>query len=179
MALVVEDGTGKADAESYISVADADTYHSNRNSTSWAVLSTAVKEACLRKATEYMVNQYRTRWLGVRVESSTGQALDWPRAFVYSEPFLNGAVGEYPYLVADDVVPTEVQRACAELALRASATTLDPDLEQKVVQETVGPITVKYDVNAPVYVTYRQIDNMLKIYLKTGGNSGMVRLTRC
>ena len=36
MAIVTEDGTGKADAESYISVADASTYHAARGNTEWA-----------------------------------------------------------------------------------------------------------------------------------------------
>ena len=52
MSLVVEDGTGKADAESYISVADADTYHSNRGNTDWAALTTTEKEQLLRGATD-------------------------------------------------------------------------------------------------------------------------------
>lgn len=180
MALIVEDGTGtySATAESYISVADADTYHSNRNNTTWAALSTPVKEACLRKATDYMVGQYRTNWIGTRMQSSVNQLLDWPRAYAYTEPFLHGAVGEFPYLIPDDIVPLPVKNACAELALRASVGTLADDLSQKTIQETIGPITVKYDPNAPVYITYRQVDNMLKVYLKNGANSPMVKLTR-
>ena len=55
MTLVIEDGTGKSNAESYISVADADTYHSNRGNTDWAALTTAEKERLLRIATDYRV----------------------------------------------------------------------------------------------------------------------------
>lgn len=54
MALIVEDGTGLADAESYLSVADADTYHADRNNEAWQDYSTAEKEAALRKATQYI-----------------------------------------------------------------------------------------------------------------------------
>ena len=35
MALEVEDGTGKSTAESYISVADATTYHTARGNSTW------------------------------------------------------------------------------------------------------------------------------------------------
>ncbi len=181
MSLIVEDGTGtySATAESYISVTDADTYHSNLNNTSWASLTTPVKEACLRNSTQYMIAEYRTRWLGVRMRSSVDQLLDWPRAYVYTEPFLHGAVGEFPYLVPNNIVPLEIKNACAELALKASTGVLNADLSQRTTQETVGPITVKYDSNSAQQIRYRQVDSILSVYLKGGGNSNMARLTRC
>ena len=43
MSLIVEDGTGLAGAESYVSVTDADTYHDKRGNTAWATLTTAQK----------------------------------------------------------------------------------------------------------------------------------------
>ena len=68
MALIVEDGSIVTGAESYISVADASTYHSNRGNTAWASLSTdAIREQCLRKATDFMRQAYRSRWQGYRV----------------------------------------------------------------------------------------------------------------
>ena len=92
MALIVEDGTGKSDAESFISVADADTYHSNRGNTDWASLLTAAKEQNLRKATDYICQVYRMKWAGTRVNGT--QALDWPRAYVLRDDYeysgLNG-----------------------------------------------------------------------------------------
>ena len=38
MALIVEDGTGLANAESYVSVADATTYHTNYGNTAWTAI---------------------------------------------------------------------------------------------------------------------------------------------
>ena len=73
MSLEVEDGTGKATAESYISVVDASTYFTARAVTAWAALaSDALREAALRKATEYMIATYRDRWQGVRSYASVG-----------------------------------------------------------------------------------------------------------
>jgi hypothetical protein len=170
MALVTEDGTGQSTAESYISVAASDTYHSNRGNATWATLTTAQKEEALRRATDYMTATYRLRWKGVRMTAT--QALDWPRGYVYTQPFLNGATTDFPYLVADDIVPIEVARANAEFALRAAAGELAPDLGRPTIEETVGPITVRYGDNSRETTTYKALDDMLRPYLSgDGGNS--------
>ena len=78
MSLICEDGSGKSDSESYISVADASSYHTARGNTAWAALATdALREAALRRATDYMRQAYRSRWQGYKVNED--QALDWPR----------------------------------------------------------------------------------------------------
>src|SRR4051794_18796289 len=118
MSLIVEDGTGLAGAESYISVVDATAYHAARGNTSWASLaSDTVREQLLRKATAYMVQVYRAAWAGYRF--STTQALDWPRSYV-PIPDALGGYGSIPAYLAWTVVPNDVKNACAELALRAS-----------------------------------------------------------
>jgi hypothetical protein len=167
MALTVEDGTIIAGAESYISVADASTYHSNRGNAAWAALSTdAIREQCLRKATDYMVQAYRDRWQGARYDED--QALDWPREGVVRDS----------WEVGHDEVPTEVKNACAELALKAATVSLAPDLTQGVVSEQVGQIKVEYDKNSPQRTRYAAIDNMLAPYLKAGGSGIMMGLIR-
>lgn len=166
MSLVVETGAGLSTAESYVSVADADAYHALRGNTTWADLDDLEqKEPALRRATDYMLQIYRSRWKGVRMQAT--QALDWPRSGVYVEPFMHGAVGEYPYLIADDVVPTDVARACAKLALKAVTIDLAPDLDRMTLREKVGPLEVEYAPNQPQYVRYREIDGMLAPYLST------------
>jgi hypothetical protein len=168
MALITEDGTVVAGAESYITVAAADTYHSNRGNTNWAALTTLNKEIDLRKATDYMVQMYRAKWQGYR--HSATQTLDWPRDYVYLEPFIVGAVGAYPYLVANNIVPVEVQRACAELALKSSTAELLADLTQQKASVTVGPISTTYDSSSPQFKRYTAIDAMLSPYF--GNDAG-------
>ena len=167
MSLICEDGSGKSDSESYISVADASNYHTARGNTAWAALATdALKEAALRKATEYMVSQYRDRWQGTR--KTEAQALCWPRYDVVVEG----------YLVDDESVPELIKRACAELALKASSADLNPDLTQGVAREKVGQIEVEYDKASPQFTRYRAIDALLSPYLKAGGggiNMGLIR----
>jgi len=162
--LIVETGAVVAGADSYLSLADAATYHVNRGNTAWAALTAAVKEASLRKATDYMLQMYRARWKGYRKDAD--QTLDWPRSFCYLEPFVHGIVGTYPYLVADTIVPVEVKNACAELALKAATAELAPDLERGVQSETVGPLNVTYDKTDVQYTRYRAIDAILRPYLE-------------
>lgn len=165
MSLITEDGTGKADAEAYISVADATTYFAARGVAAWAALaSDTIREQLLRKATEYMSQTFRQQWNGVRVYST--QALDWPRAGVCVDG----------YAVDSDVVPVEVQRACAELALKANTADLLADLEQAVIREKIGPIETEYAPGSSPNKRYVAVDRMLRPYLSGGDAS--IRLVR-
>lgn len=164
MPLIVENGTIVAGAESYISAAGADTYHGNFGNTAWALLDTPTKEGNLRKATAYLQQAYRFRWKGTR--AGTSQALDWPRFGVYVEDV---AFAGLPYYVGTNVVPVEVQQACAELALKALAGPLAPDLERATAMEKVGSIQVEYVPGGPQYTRYRAIDLMLRPYLDQSG----------
>lgn len=157
MTIIVEDGTALAGAETYISVADADTYHAARGNTAWSALSEADKEAALRRAADYMLGVYRGRWKGVRVLGT--QALDWPRADVVVDG----------YLMPSNAVPAEVARACAELALRAASAALSPDLERGIRRERVDVIETEYDTTSPQHTRYRAVDQLLAAYLTGGG----------
>lgn len=172
MSLIVEDGSGLSTAESYISVADADTYHSNMGNSSWCSLTIAVKEQLLRKATNYMNQTYRMRWAGVRKNDT--QSLDWPR---YLVPRLD-TEALYAYYDSDSV-PGEVKVACAELALKANSATLAPDTERLTKREKVGQLEVEYDtVNGKAYKMYRAIDNLLQPMMNVGKSGAMTQLDR-
>ena len=164
MPITVETGTGLADAETYISTSDADTYHAARGNAAWAALSAESKEAALRRATDYMGQAYRLRWAGQRATST--QALDWPRT---------GAVVD-GFTLASDLVPAAVSRACADLALRASAEDLSPDLERGIKRERVDVIETEYDTASPQAKRFRAVDQLLSPYLSGGG--AFVRIAR-
>ena len=181
MALIIETGNGASNSESYASVLDADIYHNNRANQIWTDLDTTDKEASLRKATDFMLGRYRMRWLGRRV--LTTQALDWPRVGVVLEDFGGGqgrtGMGSYGLFQVDyKIIPTEVKNACAELAFRAYNGPLLADQAQKVLMETVGPVSVKYDEQSPQSIRYVQVDDMLRVYLLAGGNSSTMKLIR-
>lgn len=153
MTLIVEDGTGLEDAESYVSVADADTYHVNRNNETWSDYSTAEKEAALRKATQYIDGRWGRRFVGEMLSMS--QALCWPRTPT-----------DWP-----DEIPLPLQHACAELALRAAASELQPDLDRggAVQSQTVGPLSVTYSDHAPGGKTFPWVERIMARLVLAGG----------
>lgn len=163
MALTIETGAGLPDAESYCDVAYADQYHEQRANTGWQGLEPVQKEAYLRRATEYMLAIYRERWRGARVTDT--QALDWPRAGVI--------VGPFP--VASNVVPIEVQKACAILALKAIKGDLDPEPTQAVKRTKVDVIEKEYFEPTSVK-RHKVVDDLLQPFL--AGSSMSVRLVR-
>lgn len=165
MSIVTEDGTGKSDAESFIALATATQYHADRGNTAWAALaSDALREQALRRATDYMEQTYGQKWKGAR--STDAQALSWPRYDVCANGFD----------VDSDVVPVAVQRACAELALRAAAGELAPDLGRLAKREKVDVIETEYESGAVPYVQFRAVDNLLAPYIE--GSSGAVKVYR-
>ena len=171
MALIIETGSGSPNAESYSSVEEADNYFSKRGIMLWTQLSEPEKEQMLVRATDFMIQEYRARWAGRRLLGD--QALDWPRVGVVMN---DGPALRY---LPHNSIPLEVKNACAELALRASIATLSEDMSPRVLQETVGPITVKYDQYAPVATQYTSVVSMLKPFFKSGSGGMMVKLGRC
>lgn len=179
MALVVETGTGRADAESFCSVAFATTYHANFGNAAWAALADdTTREQYLRRATAYMEQAYRERWAGYLI--NTTQALGWPRYEVpikgyYGVGLSSQDSGLGAYWPADSI-PSIVQNACAELALRAIAGALTVDVGAQVKQKVVGPISVTYADGARQTTEYKAVDDMLNVFFSSGGmNMRVVR----
>jgi hypothetical protein len=176
---IVEDGTGRADALSYISVHEADLYHARRGNHTWGNLSIGSKKAALVKATEYIGQIYRMVWKGSRVNAI--QALDWPRVYVVKDDLkYDGLVGYetlyYLFYYPSDEVAIEVKNATAILALKSVSGELISDLTQTVIKERVDVLEVEYDKNSPQWVRYREIDNLLRpLLVSTGANRQLLR----
>lgn len=159
MALIVEDGTGKPDADSYVSVAACEAYAAAHGLAFAGEVP--AQEAALRNATLYLDTQYTFR--GDR--KTAGQALEWPRT------------------VED--LPREVVGACCELATRALVGQLWRDIDSSqagaVTEETIGPITTKYAAAVGArddgQASYPGVTAMLRRWLASFGSS--VKLVRC
>lgn len=175
MALDVEDGTGKATADAYCSQAFADAWHSGRGVTLWATLLSDEKDQAIRRATDYMEQVYRYRWAGQR--ASTTQALAWPRTWVPMLDTVNMAYGGVSYY-ADNVVPTELQKACAELAFKAASGDLAPDIGRLAKRVKVAAIEKEYETGAAPWTRYRAIDNMLAGLMKAEASGSTIKLVR-
>lgn len=121
MTLTVEDGTGLADADSYVSEADCTAYlalhYTSTQLTAWTAASSGDREIWIRNSAQFLFANYRGSWTGQRANEL--QALDWPRC---------GARDADDVLIEDDVVPQLVKDAQCELALRASAAALVADV---------------------------------------------------
>lgn len=181
MALIVEDGSVVANAEAYITVAEADAYFSSRNMTTWATLSTGDKEAAIRRAADYMQQTYRTRWAGYRYSDS--QTMDWPRAYVprndsmssRSTLSVSGYGGFGASYYPTTVVPKEVKTANAELAIRGAAGPLLDDLAPPTASESVGSVSVSYFQGDRKTVSYPAVDRLLAPLLKGMGGISLAR----
>jgi hypothetical protein len=173
MALVVEDGSGKPDAESYVSVLDADAYAAARLIDIWSAIetTTAIKEAALRRATEYLDMEYGLRLKGVR--STQTQALEFPRFCMY----LPKANEPYP----DDTIPVSVSRACIELAVIALSGPLYSieDRTRVIIEEAkgVGPLTKRFRYSEPdrLQRLYVQVQQLMLPFVE---NAGVLRSVR-
>lgn len=73
MALVVEDGTGVVNADSYASLATVDAFQAARGGTAWAAASAPNREIAIRRATDYL-DLYHIS--GEQLSST--QSLSWP-----------------------------------------------------------------------------------------------------
>lgn len=143
--------------DTYISLADADTYWSEHySSAEWDAADEGDKEKALRSATQYVDKHYT--WIGSH-PGSESQKLSWPR--------LN-AVDKQGRTITG--IPQEVEHATAYLAqeelrggiLRAKSR----GGAIKAVQ--AGSVNVEFEDNAPVHTSYDYVDLILSNLTKGG-----------
>jgi len=164
MALVVEDGTGKTTSDSYISIADADTYNlAHEADAVYGALDDADKEKWLRLAAQDIDNSLRDRWRGSR--SNETQAMAWPRT---------GVVDEDGYTIDDDDMPVVLGYAQTEMAVsyanggdRLTATPSETaDIRRKLVK--AGPVEQEIEYmggkssSAQIYIVNSMLIGLVK-----------------
>ncbi|MDN2697147.1 hypothetical protein O0882_12550 [Janthinobacterium sp. SUN073] len=168
--LITETGAGLADAESYASVAAADTRCTSLGLSAWTALAEADKEIALRRATLFMAT-YRTRWAGCRVHQR--QALDWPRYNVVVDGFA----------VPSNCLPLDVVNACIDLAVRAGrGEELLPDLDtgsNAIKKDKTGPLETEYFQNTTdARERFVAVDALLAPYFGAAGAGNSIKVTR-
>jgi hypothetical protein len=162
MALVVEDGTGLANADSYASVAEADAYAVSFGRTEWTPLAvTTVKEVRLRKATQYidLMWQWPSRPL------LATQGLAFPRLVL----FLDGT--------RITGVPKNVVKACCELASYPGLPDLNPTPEEQkylsLTRDLGGVKKTEVFRNRPLRKQFSVANGMLAPLMGSSLTSGM------
>lgn len=152
MALTVETGAIIANADSYISVSDADAYFTKHGSPSdWTGLSAANKESALRYAAISLDEMFD--WTGEIV--NTTQALSWPR---------DGATDNDERYYDFDTIPTIIKNAQCELALYHASNSLNASYDRggQITSEQVGPIKTEYQDGAPAEATLPILVRMVR-----------------
>jgi hypothetical protein len=126
---IVETGLGIANANSYVTVEEADDYMASNihGRDAWNALDVEDKQHLLVWSTRFI--DQRAIWNGYK--SSAGNSLRWPRSGVYDRD---------KYYVDDFSIPTPVKQAVVELA--AYLLVADPN----VTQGSDGLSKLKVDV---------------------------------
>lgn len=162
MPFVVEDGTAKADANAYLTVADADAYAADHvTPTGWGMAASTAKEAAIRAATDFIDRQYEGCWKGCRYTQS--QRLAWPRGSVVLDGYEQSAAP----------LPRALREACAELAFKSFlGEPLMPDVSDPSVitseSVSVGPISksVTYAGGKAVTAYRRTVESLVAPLLR-------------
>lgn len=183
MTIVVEDGTGFANANSYASEDTLSTYADDRGYT----LASGDAESALIRATMY-IDTYRFRFPGYRVKGRS-QGLEWPRYNAYTQvPSMGRELPGYGHhtspntdflgisVIPSNVVPIEIVQATCEAAIRELATpnSMQPDMDRGGLIRSIkaGSVSIDYADNAPAGSTSQIIDNILAGIL-IGENSAL------
>lgn len=134
MALIIEDGSIVAGANSYATTDQLVAYASARG-TDLSTLTTTQQEVLLIKAMDY-IEARRGRFQGCKTNED--QALQWPRYDVWVDG----------YSVDSDSMPPELISAQLALATEANSQTLQPNQLPEdsgaVISEQVGSLKVEY-----------------------------------
>ncbi len=171
MALTIEDGTGKENATSYVTAAEARAYAAARGVTLDA--NDAVVEPLLVQAMDYLE---ALSYKGHRTFPDV-QALSWPRTCVV----IDGA--KLPVSGAGSI-PRQLKAAQMQLSIEASTgTDLMPTTDGRVVKrEKVDVIETEYMTNTDLGVSglpgpsFAKVDALLAGLLATGGMFQTVRV---
>lgn len=189
--IVIEDGTFPAGANSYVTEAEATTYHADRGNTDWKSAKTKAKQEALVRAAYALETLYAGKWLGVKTQSwiaSDGtaatpvQQLAWPRVETPSEDPADAVVLKdvdgIPIAALE--IPAAVKTAQMELALielsqRVVGNALDQ--EDAVKRVTVDVITKEFFEKAPSAPSWPHIDMILSGLVPAGGAFSGVKIT--
>lgn len=153
--LVVEDGTGLENSNTYVASATLTTYATDRGKT-----ISGVAADLLIQAKDYMESlQYKG------IKNTRDQALQFPRTGVV----IDG------YTLDSDVIPQAIKNAQCEIAIAIDEGN-DPsqDLPQKAVRKKVGDLEIEYSPSSSAVTLNRKIKLVLWRYLDGSGNSNVI-----
>ncbi len=176
---VVETGAGLTNANSYVTVAEADQYleNSGRKGGTWGTLGSTSKQAALVSAFFFMLARWNERWRGF--PTNEDQAGDWPQ---------RDQVKRSGHAYASNEIAVAVKNAQIEYALIEATTpgSLFPNPEYddtgRVLIESTDKVDVlvetrKYsDKSNPVtFKKFLMADNLLTHITISGSTTPLLR----
>ena len=158
MTIIVEDGSNVANANSYVSVSDLESFAALRGYTLPA--TTAEKEVLLIKGSDY-TESFRAKYQGQKTYSD--QSLQWPR-----EPVIIDG-----YQIGSTSIPSDLKNAQMQAAIEVSLSggDIQPNTGKNIKKEKVDVIEVEYqDGGGALYApTYPKVDTYIDPLIKAGG----------
>lgn len=145
--LILEDGTASsASANTYVEVADVDTFCENRGLTAWASLSTANKEEAILRAMDYIESLY---FKGSK--SDPENPLVWPRYM------------DYETGIDEDEIPKRLKYAVCQAAYEESQSPgeLQGNYDDNVKREKIDVIETEYFSAKPSQKVFTKISGFL------------------
>ena len=159
MTIIVEDGSGVAGANSYVSLQDLIEYAASRGET--LPDDETAQTALLFQGVDYL--QYTFGWKGEKTYPDA--ELEWPRT---------GIKG-----IAPDSIPRVVQVAQMKLAILAYTEDLFPTSSASTTREKVDVIEVEYsDTGTTGRFSSPTINSMLRGLVSSNGVGGILQVAR-
>ena len=159
---------GASDANSYVTLAEAEIYFADRmHSSAWAALTDEVKINLLISSSQ-MLDWY-TKWKGAR--STITQFMEWPRTDVIRPSGVE---------IDDDVLPPEVKTAAYEQALaNIEADRTEDDPLAGIGQLQAGSLMIKAGAEKPNQTNAKPVPThvfqILKALHTSGGTVWLLR----
>lgn len=175
MAIVKEDGTIVAGANTYSTLTEVDTYHEERLNTAWTNADDETKEAAMLRAMAGMESHYRDRWIGYKSNHNAVNAPQntaWPRKADKEESLANGYVlADMTALVDNDgieigvnEIPALVVQAYNEICLievTEPFVSVRLSRDDMLKYQRVDVIEQEWLRNAPAVTSFPHIDALL------------------
>ena len=136
MTLVIVATVGAADANSYITLAEAKAYcEANLYAAEWDAMTDVQKNAAIVMATRLLDAD---KWLWSGTATSSSQALCWPRV---------GMISRNGYSVPDNMIPRELKDATAEFARQLVVSDRQQDndpVRQGIASVRAGTVSISF-----------------------------------
>lgn len=167
MAFDVEDGTGKATANSFATVVEAQEFADERGFT--LPTDSGDIEQLLVQAGDYLLGM-ETQFKGQR--TNDGQRMPFPRVGVLLYQGVES--------IDNDEIPERLKEAQIRLAISGNSTTLVPDgAGREVIRKKIGPLETQYGESGSGTVNpqFNQAMDLLAPFLH-GEGSAIIRVER-